>query len=92
MILYKKKDDKYSTDENNILGYEYIYEDKNNYVFIDYDKFSEYKASMIQMITIQEKSELGEIDANDFMYTLEVCYEIVHYGKLKFRKGQLDIY
>jgi hypothetical protein len=87
MILYKKK-----TAENNILDFEYIYEDKNNYVFIDYDKFTEYKASMIQMITIQEKSELGDIDANDFIYTLESCYEIVHYGKLKFHKGQLDIY
>lgn len=87
MILYKKK-----TAENNILDFEYIYEDKNNYVFIDYDKFTEYKASMIRMITIQEKSELGDIDANDFIYTLESCYEIVHYGKLKFHKGQLDIY
>ena len=82
MILYSKK-----TNENNILGYEYIYEDKNNYVFIE-----ENVNSMIGMITIQEKSELGDIDANDFMYTLEVCYEIVHYGKLKFRKGQLDVY
>lgn len=87
MILYQKK-----TAENNILDFEYIYEDKNNYVFIDYDKFTEYKASMIRMITIQEKSELGDIDANDFIYTLESCYEIVHYGKLKFHKGQLDIY
>ena len=87
MILYKKK-----TAENNILDFEYIYEDKNNYVFIDYDKFTEYKASMIRMITIQEKSELGDIDAHDFIYTLESCYEIVHYGKLKFHKGQLDIY
>jgi|11BtaG_2_1085332.scaffolds.fasta_scaffold04579_8 hypothetical protein len=87
MILYKKK-----TAENNILDFEYIYEDKNNYVFIDYDKFTEYKASMIRMITIQEKSELGDIDANDFIYTLDSCYEIVHYGKLKFHKGQLDIY
>ena len=87
MILYKKK-----TAENNILDFEYIYEDKNNYVFIDYDKFTEYKASMIRMITFQEKSELGDIDANDFIYTLDSCYEIVHYGKLKFHKGQLDIY
>jgi hypothetical protein len=92
MILYKKKDDKYSTDENNILGYEYIYEDKNNYVFLEYGGMSEYSESMIQMITLEEKSALGEIEANDFIYTLEVCYEIVHYGKLKFRKGQLDIY
>ena len=82
MILYSKK-----TNENNILGYEYIYEDKNNYVFIE-----ENVNSRIISIDIQEKSVLGDIDANDFMYTLEVCYEIVHYGKLKFRKGQLDVY
>ena len=87
MILYKKK-----TAENNILDFEYIYEDKNNYVFIDYDKFTEYKASMIQIITIQEKSSSGFIDTNDVIDTLDSCYEIVHYGKLKFLKGLLDIY
>tara|TARA_R110002012_G_scaffold109041_1_gene252593 strand:- start:312 stop:575 length:264 start_codon:yes stop_codon:yes gene_type:complete len=87
MILYQKQ-----TDKNNILGFEYIYEDKNNYVFIDYDTFTEYKASMIQIITIQEKSSSGFIDTNDVIDILDSCYEIVHYGKLKFHKGQLDIY
>jgi len=87
MILYQKK-----TDKNNILGFEYIYEDKNNYVFINYDKFTEYKASMIRIITIQEKSSSEDRDTNDVIYTLDSCYEIVHYGKLKFHKGQLDIY
>tara|TARA_R100000664_G_C2644536_1_gene67953 strand:+ start:200 stop:463 length:264 start_codon:yes stop_codon:yes gene_type:complete len=87
MILYQKK-----TDENNILNFEYIYEDKNNYVFIDYDYFTEYKASMIGGITIQEKSSSKCIDTNDVIYTLDSCYEIVNYGKLKFHKGQLDIY
>jgi len=87
MILYQKK-----TDKNNILGFEYIYEDKNNYVFINYDKFTEYKASMIQIITIQEKSSSEDRDTNDVIDTLDSCYEIVHYGKLKFHKGQLDIY
>lgn len=82
MILYSKK-----TDENNILGYEYIYEDKNNYVFIE-----ENVNSRIISIDIQEKSVLGEIDATDFIYTLESCYEVFHYGKLKFHIGQLNDY
>ncbi len=82
MILYSKK-----TNENNILGYEYIYEDKNNYVFIE-----ENVNSRIISIDIQEKSVLGEIDATDFIYTLASCYEVFHYGKLKFHIGQLNDY
>tara|TARA_R110000744_G_scaffold358059_1_gene465035 strand:+ start:532 stop:777 length:246 start_codon:yes stop_codon:yes gene_type:complete len=81
MILYKKK-----TDENNILGYQYVYVDKDNHVFIEHTQ------SRIKSMDIQAKLWLGEIDDTDFMYTLELCYEIVHYGKLKFRKGQLDVY
>ena len=81
MILYSKK-----TNENNILGYEYIYEDKNNYVFLVYLNTN------IKSIDIQEKSVLGEIDATDFIYTLESCYEVFHYGKLKFHIGQLNDY
>ena len=81
MILYSKK-----TNENNILGYEYIYEDKNNYVFLVYPHTN------IKSIDVQEKSLLGDIDNNDFIYTLDNCYEIVNYGKLEFRIGQTTIY
>jgi len=80
MILYSKK-----TNENNILGYEYIYEDKNNYVFIVYPHTS------IKSIDIMEKSLLGDIENDDFI-CLNTCYEIVNYGKLKFRIGQTNIY
>ena len=63
MILYSKK-----TDENNILGYEYIYEDKNNYVFLVYPNTN------IKSIDIQEKSLLGDIDNDDFINTLNTYY------------------
>ena len=82
MILYSKK-----TNENNILGYEYIYDDKDNYVFIE-----ENIHNRIKSIEIQKKSILGEIDAEDFIYTIESCYEIFHYGKLKFHIGQKGLY
>lgn len=81
MILYSKK-----TNENNILGYEYIYEDKNNYVFLVYPNTN------IKSIDIQEKSLLGDIDNDDFIDTLNTYYEIVNYGKLEFRIGQTNIY
>tara|TARA_R110001583_G_scaffold195073_1_gene368937 strand:+ start:436 stop:681 length:246 start_codon:yes stop_codon:yes gene_type:complete len=80
MILYQKK-----TDENNILGYEYIYEDENNYVFITY------KYSRIKSINIRHKSILEETDYDEIQFPLDEYYEILSYGELKFHIGQLNV-
>tara|TARA_R100001440_G_C2430163_1_gene104183 strand:+ start:210 stop:464 length:255 start_codon:yes stop_codon:yes gene_type:complete len=80
MILYKKKH-----NQDNILGYKYIYEDKDNYVFIDFGR------SMITNLYVYEKSSLTKIDDIDYRTALNECYYIIHYGKLKFRMGQTSL-
>jgi hypothetical protein len=80
MILYKKKH-----NQDNILGYKYIYEDTDNYVFIDFGK------AMITSLYVNEKSSLTGVDAIDYRTALDECYYIIHYGKLKFRIGQTSL-
>jgi len=81
MILYKKRD-----NEQNILDYKYIYEDKNNYVFIDFAE------SKILYLYVYEKEFLTKQDVDDWDCVLAECYKVVHYGKLKFQVGQKNLY
>ena len=85
MILYKKTD---TNQEYNDLGYEYIYKDKDNYVLmgVSYAKIPE-DFDKIDMIEVREHDN-AEVDID----ILDDCYEIVHYGELKFYLGQIDIY
>tara|TARA_R100000081_G_C4641677_1_gene78165 strand:- start:43 stop:309 length:267 start_codon:yes stop_codon:yes gene_type:complete len=88
MILYKKTN---SRQEHNSLGFDFIYEDKYNFVFITYGGKTDTLKKRITNIYVEQKQSENPDDVD---FILGECYEIVNYGSMEFKlnSNYLDKY
>tara|TARA_R100000664_G_scaffold17135_2_gene26021 strand:+ start:880 stop:1146 length:267 start_codon:yes stop_codon:yes gene_type:complete len=88
MILYKKTN---SRQVHNILGFDFIYEDKYNLVFITYGGKTDTLKKRITNIYVEQKQSKNSDDVD---FVLSECYEVVNYGSMEFKlnSNYLDKY
>ena len=88
MILYKKTN---SRQEHNTLGFDFIYEDKYNFVFITYGGKTDTLKKRITNIYVEQKQSENPDDVD---FVLLECYEVVNYGSMEFKlnSNYLDKY